>query len=410
MDIQKIIETKSIEILMQPVLAPVRELAIGIEALARGIEIGTNKVIGAGALIQAAEKAGFLFELEKMLIQSAIIKYTEFYKQKSDTLLFINIDAKILSFCLEDLFILELLDEYSLPYGNVVFDINGLDFSNYNGIKEAIKFYRDKGFAISIDDLGRDYNNLDKIIMINPDIIKINTSRLNQLDDEMYKENIFSLLGHISQKLGIVIVAKGIENKEELIIAVKNGAQFIQGYYISKPIKLNTESLDQIIDSLYDRINIEDYIEDNHYEQNRIITGKLARLTERLGNNLSLDMLSDIEKVKLEFFDEYPFIENIWYLDENGIQISESFNNSDKYKVRHASIFQTYKKGSDFSKKELYRQLTDTILNVWLTKPFVSMLTNNVCVGASTYISDTKMVFCMNINYEEFLKRKGKIQ
>ncbi len=55
-----------------------------------------------------------------------------------------------------------------------------------------------------------------------------------------------------------------------------------------------------------------------------------------------------------------------------------------------------------FTSKELYRQLTDTILDVWVTKPYKSILTNNMCVGGSTYIENLNKdyILCMNVNYD----------
>lgn len=395
---------------MQAILSPLKELSVGIEALARGIDFETNEVIGAGELIKAARDNGVLIELEQLLIEKAIEEYSQFYDIKSEMLLFINIDAELIEYCLDGDFIIKKMNEYKIPYGNIVFDLNGIDFSEREVTKKFIQRYRDLGFAICIDDLGRDYSNLDKIIMMNPDIIKINARRLNNLEDQDYKKNVITFLNHIAQKMGIVVVAKGIEDKESWINAVKNGAQFIQGYYVAKPMAINPKELNQWMDNLYEKIQIEDYLNQDYIERDRVIMGKLARLTERLGKETTPEMIDDFEVHQMDYFDRFPMIETIWFLDENGIQMGPSYNNIERYKIRHGSIFQAYKDGRDFSKSDLYKQLWDTILTVWLTEPFVSMVTNNVCVGASSYISNSKIIICMNINYEAFLKRKQKLK
>jgi EAL domain-containing protein (putative c-di-GMP-specific phosphodiesterase class I) len=408
--IKRIIENRSVQILMQAILSPLKDLSVGMEALARGIDLDTGEVIGAGVLIEEARDRGLLIDLEKLLIEKAIESYAPFYKIKSELLLFVNVDAELLEYCINHDFIIDKMDELNIPYGNIVFDLNGIDFSTRDLAKNFISKYRNLGFAICIDDLGRDYSNLDKIIMMNPDIIKINASRLNSLADGDYKKNVIGFLNHIAQKMGMVVVAKGIEDKASWIQAVKNGAQFIQGYYVAKPMEISPNDLNQWMDDLYDKIQIEDYLDQDHIEQDRVIMGKLARMTERLGKEITPEILSEFETHQMDYFDRYPMIETIWFVDENGIQTGPAYNNSDRYKIRHGSIFHTYKAGSDFSKSDIYRQIWDTILTVWLTEPFVSMMTNNVCIGASSYVANSKYIVCMNINYEAFLKRKQKIK
>ncbi len=101
-------------------------------------------------------------------------------------------------------------------------------------------------------------------------------------------------------------------------------------------------------------------------------------------------------------FESYPFIENTWLLDAKGHQVYDSFINHQDFNVKNSPIFHIYKNGSDFTSKELYRQLTDTILDVWVTKPYKSILTNNMCVGGSTYIENLNKdyILCMNVNYD----------
>ena len=69
-------------------------------------------------------------------------------------------------------------------------------------------------------------------------------------------------------------------------------------------------------------------------------------------------------------------------------------------------MFQIYSEGSDFSGKELYRQLVDTGLDAWVTKPYKSILTNALCMGCSMYMKTEtdEVILCLNLNYLELQK------
>lgn len=83
-----------------------------------------------------------------------------------------------------------------------------------------------------IDDIGSDYNNIDKLLYLSPDIVKIDFRALRKLENKTYAENMIKTLKFITETLGIIVVAKGIEDEEDVSFALKNGAQFMQGYYI----------------------------------------------------------------------------------------------------------------------------------------------------------------------------------
>lgn len=407
-NIDKIIETSSIEILMQPILAPSKEFAVGIEALARGIDFETGDIISPSKLFEEADKQNKTVEFEIFLIKKAIEEYNKFFVKNADSLLFINIGMKSLDYCVYNKVIDMELAKYNIPYANIVFDLKNIDLLDTYSLKRFSEYYKEKGCSISIDDIGSDYSNLDKMILVNPDIIKINSSLINKLENEIYKEYLMHFIHAISNKLGIVIVAKGIETRVDLIDSIKSGANFIQGYYIAKPVKIEELDIQKNIMEMSQLVDFENEFDDGYLEQNRIIMGKLLRFSKELQLEIDISKLENIEYINNKIFSKYMYIENIWVLDEKGIQISESIANSLNYQLRNASIFQIYKKGSDFSKKELFQQLKDTFLDAWLTKPFISMLTNNVCVSVSVLSKIDGSVLCININYEDFLKTINK--
>lgn len=88
---------------------------------------------------------------------------------------------------------------------------------------------------ISLDDYGVGINDMDKVKMLNPDIVKLDRSLISNIDKDEYKQanckDIIDLLHHKNKK----IVAEGVETKEEFDYLVNVGIDLFQGYYLARP-------------------------------------------------------------------------------------------------------------------------------------------------------------------------------
>ncbi len=108
--------------------------------------------------------------------------------------------------------------------------------SEYNRLISFINRLKEMGLRISIDDFGTGYSSLSLIHNINADVIKIDKSFVNALFDEGSKsmvlvESIISL----AKRLGMELIAEGVESREEGLKLMEMGCINAQGYYYSKP-------------------------------------------------------------------------------------------------------------------------------------------------------------------------------
>lgn len=68
---------------------------------------------------------------------------------------------------------------------------------------------------IAIDDFGTGLSNMDLVNMYSPDIVKLDRCLISDCDkDEEKQKNVKSLLEEFHSR-GILVVAEGIERKEE---------------------------------------------------------------------------------------------------------------------------------------------------------------------------------------------------
>jgi hypothetical protein len=106
---------------------------------------------------------------------------------------------------------------------------------NLDHLKAVLKYYRDAGFSIALDDIGSGYSSLNLLHQLRPDLIKLDMELTRNVHLDHYKASITEKVLEIAQKLGILTVAEGIECIEELNWLQERGATFAQGYLIAKP-------------------------------------------------------------------------------------------------------------------------------------------------------------------------------
>ncbi len=88
---------------------------------------------------------------------------------------------------------------------------------------------------ISIDDFGTGINNMDVVDMYDTKIVKLDRHLISGIDHLPEKqENIKNLLRIFHDK-GILVVAEGVEEKEEFEYLVGLGVDLFQGYYLARP-------------------------------------------------------------------------------------------------------------------------------------------------------------------------------
>lgn len=106
------------------------------------------------------------------------------------------------------------------------------DYSLFN---KAIERYRDKGYKIAIDYFGSGYGGLKMLSMIKPDFVKIDRYFISNIDRALVKFNLVDCITTACHRIGIDVIAEGIQREEELKTVLNMGIEFLQGYYLGKP-------------------------------------------------------------------------------------------------------------------------------------------------------------------------------
>jgi EAL domain-containing protein (putative c-di-GMP-specific phosphodiesterase class I) len=122
-------------------------------------------------------------------------------------------------------------------------------------MSRAAARYRQHGFLIAVDDFGAGQSNLDRLLRIRPDLVKLD-GELIRATTHGTQQPILPKLVSLLHQAGMLVVVEGVETTEELILAVESNVDFAQGYLLGRPAAeiAPPESVHRQIDDAFDVI------------------------------------------------------------------------------------------------------------------------------------------------------------
>jgi EAL domain-containing protein (putative c-di-GMP-specific phosphodiesterase class I) len=94
----------------------------------------------------------------------------------------------------------------------------------------------DLGVRIAIDDFGTGYSSLVSLKQLPVSSIKIDKSFVMAMEESDDDAAIVRSTVQLGKNLGLEVVAEGVESQAALTRIAEYGADYIQGYYLSRPI------------------------------------------------------------------------------------------------------------------------------------------------------------------------------
>jgi EAL domain-containing protein (putative c-di-GMP-specific phosphodiesterase class I) len=384
----------------QPILSSITHSLVGFESLCRGLCNHCSRIIPPFELFKMLKSEEELFIIDKIARKTAISNIGKLLNDQNHFHLFINFDAHLIEEKIENPdSLVELCKENNIQPSNIVIEITESRPCNIDILKEFIDNSRKYGFLIALDDVGSGYSNFDRISIIKPDIIKIDRSIIKDFDQDQNKQIIFKAISSIAKKLGMLLLAEGVETEQEIIYSLEHGADLLQGFYFSRPEEMNDglikKSENKIIhiESLYKDFKKERI--ENLKKDYQIYENTLSILSFLLsGRNLD-----EFDMVLESYVDKHSFIESLYILDSNGIQVTDSHLNRGLCNVK-SNLFKLMKKGESHTYNDYYYLLKDNLFKKYTTDTYLSFLSGNLCKTMSKNfqsLDNTNYVLCMNI-------------
>ena len=103
---------------------------------------------------------------------------------------------------------------------------------------EPVRALKEAGFSIAIDDVGFGRSYLESLLLLEPEIVKIDRILIHGVARDRRKRRALERLLEVARVLRAEVVAEGIESESDLAALRRLGASFGQGYVLSRPGEL----------------------------------------------------------------------------------------------------------------------------------------------------------------------------
>ncbi|WP_294188314.1 bifunctional diguanylate cyclase/phosphodiesterase [uncultured Clostridium sp.] len=238
--LRRAIDKEEIRFLYQPKVNVNTGKVIGFELLVRW-DSKNMGIVSPKEFIPIAENSGLLIPIGKYIIDESFKKCKEL-SLNTDKKFKMAINLSEVQIRDEEIvdYISKSLKKYNLDATYIELEITEsiIMKSADKNIKTLEKIKR-LGVTLALDDFGTGYSSLSYLRTLPIDVLKIDKSFIDGILIEEKSEYIINSIIELSHYLNLLVVAEGVETKEQLVYLEKSGCDIIQGYYFSKPIEFD---------------------------------------------------------------------------------------------------------------------------------------------------------------------------
>ena len=221
------------------------------------VDFGAGKIIGAEALcrwnhgkldwlspaqfIPALEEAGLIYDLDCFVWEKVCQDLHRWNEQGVHWSVSVNLSQRDIE---ESRDIPEhfrtLAETHGLAPGQLRIEVTETAFAeNPDLLIETTQRLRELGFAVEMDDFGSGYSSLHMLKEVSVDRIKLDLHFLTSSGDFEKSCIIVSDIIGLVGRLGMEMIAEGVETKEQADFLREHGCSEMQGYYFFKPMPVS---------------------------------------------------------------------------------------------------------------------------------------------------------------------------
>lgn len=136
--------------------------------------------------------------------------------------------------CLEPT--LDTMRRLNVPHERLIFEFSEqAEIGDGAHLKAILDAYHGMGFETAIDDFGAGHAGLTLLGQVRTDYIKLDMALIRGIDQAMPRRMIVEGVIRIAEKMGIAIMAEGVETIGEYDALRALGVRYMQGYLMARP-------------------------------------------------------------------------------------------------------------------------------------------------------------------------------
>jgi diguanylate cyclase len=244
-DMERAIEEKQFELYYQPVVHLASGAAVGVETLVRWRH-PTRGLLQPVDFIPLAETTGAIVPLGKWILEQACREASRWAGVTdggkdgagADRFMGVNLSAlQLVQPGFADM-VAGVLASSGFPAGRLLFELTETTRLDQEAGSANLAQLEAMGIRLAIDDFGTGWASFSQLSRIPFDIVKIDRSFVAQLSTGSRAELLISGIVDMARRLGISVIAEGIEDEAQRVRLQKLGCTYGQGFHLARPMPL----------------------------------------------------------------------------------------------------------------------------------------------------------------------------
>ncbi|WP_394899781.1 EAL domain-containing protein [Clostridium tertium] len=229
------------DIYIQPKYSLKSESIVGAECLVR-VNSKNKRVINTERFIYILEKDKSIIELDLYILEEAC-KIINRWSDNKFKLVPISVNVSRVTLIEDDTFITKLNDiinNYDIDTRFLEIEVTErVMLKDTNKIISVIKEIKDLGIKVSLDDFGSGYSSLTILKNLPIDTIKLDKLFLDKKDISEKGKIVIESIINMANRLGLEVVAEGVEYFEQAQVLKNLGCEIVQGYLYGRPTNIS---------------------------------------------------------------------------------------------------------------------------------------------------------------------------
>ena len=235
-ELRRAIEGGELVIEYQPQVELREGIVRGVEALVRWRH-PTRGLLGPETFIPAAEQGGLMRNLTRFVLERSLQQLAEWRTAGLELDLAINVSARDLADARFPDEVARALEEHGVEPSWLEIEVTeSVLLSDRLRTSRMLERLVEQGVRIAIDDFGVGYSSLGQLKTLPARVLKIDRSFVSSMESDRSDEAIVSSTIELAHRLGLQVIAEGIETPAHLSRLRAAGCDIGQGHLLGRPL------------------------------------------------------------------------------------------------------------------------------------------------------------------------------
>jgi diguanylate cyclase (GGDEF)-like protein/PAS domain S-box-containing protein len=235
-DLRKAVERQELFLHYQPIVSLESGSIVSVEALVRW-QHPQRGLVSPGEFIPLAEETGLIIPIGEWVLRKVCEQASEWQRlYGSSPIVAVNISGHQLKQADFASVVKEILNHYGLSPDSIELEITEtVLMHNLEHTNKVLSELREIGLHLSLDDFGTGYSSLSYLQRFPVQKLKVDRSFVLRLGLDSGSSEIVSAILQLAKKLGLDVVAEGVETSQAASRLRAMGYKLAQGFYFARP-------------------------------------------------------------------------------------------------------------------------------------------------------------------------------